>query len=171
MDGLLIRKGLIEPESRFDLLGNRIVLIAPITNESRIEIKPGLDFVSLLGKERMSMGDPDHVPAGIYGRQALETLGMWADVKDRVAPMKDVRAALLLVERNETPYGIVYSTDAGISRKVRVVGFFPETSHPPIIYPVSIVAGRGSAATKRLMSFLQSSEAKTVFLEYGFTVL
>ena len=166
----LSEKGLIEPESRFDLLGNRIVLIAPISNDSRIEIKPGLDFVSLLGKERMSMGDPDHVPAGIYGKQALETLGMWTDVKDRSAPMKDVRAALVMVERNETPYGIVYSTDAGISKKVRVVGIFPETSHPPITYPVAIVAGRGSAATKRLMSFLQSPESKIIFYKYGFSV-
>jgi molybdate transport system substrate-binding protein len=84
--------------------------------------------------------------------------------------MKDVRAALVMVERNETPYGIVYSTDARISKKVRIVGFFPETSHPPITYPVAIVKGRGSAATYRIMSFLQSHEAKAVFLKYGFKV-
>ena len=166
----LSKKGLIEPETRFDLLGNRLVLIAPISSGSRIKITPGLDLAGLLGKERMAMGDPDHVPAGIYGKQALMTLGMWDTIKDRIAPMKDVRAALVMVEREETPFGIVYSTDARISEKVRIVDVFPETSHAPITYPCAIVAERESSATKRLISFLQSSEARTVFLKYGFTV-
>ena len=166
----LSEKELIEPETRFDLLGNRLVLIAPISNDSRIEITPGLDLAGLLGNERMAMGDPDHVPAGIYGKRALITLGMWDDIKDRVAPMKDVRAALVMVEREETPFGIVYSTDARISKKVRIVDAFPETSHPPITYPVAIVAKKECPATKRFILFLQSPEAKVVFLKYGFTV-
>ncbi len=166
----LSEKDLIEPETRFDLLGNRLVLIEPISNDSRIEITPGLDLAGLLGKERMAMGDPDHVPAGIYGKQALMALGMWDDIKDRVAPMKDVRAALVMVEREETPFGIVYSTDARISKKVRIVDVFPETSHPPIIYPVAILAEKESPATKRLILFLQSPEARAVFLKHGFTV-
>lgn len=166
----LSEKGLIEPETRLDLLGNRLVLIAPISNDSLIEITPGLDLAGLLGKERMAMGDPDHVPGGIYGKQALMTLGMWDDIKDRVAPMKDVRAALVMVERGETPFGIVYSTDARISEKVRIVDAFPETSHPPITYPGAIVAEKKSPATKKLMSFLQSPKARAVFLKYGFTV-
>jgi molybdate transport system substrate-binding protein len=166
----LSEKDLIEPETRFDLLGNRLVLIAPISNDSRIKITRGLDLAGLLGKERIAMGDPDHVPAGIYGKRALMTLGMWDDIKDRVAPMKDVRSALVMVEREETPLGIVYSTDARISKEVRIVGVFPETSHPPIIYPVAIVTDKESPATKRLILFLQSPEARGVFLKHGFTV-
>jgi len=166
----LMEKDLIEPKTRFDLLGNRLVLIAPISDDTRIKITPGLDLVGLLGNERMAMGDPDHVPAGIYGKQALMTLGMWDDIKDRVAPMKDVRAALVMVEREETPFGIVYSTDAHISKKVRIVDVFPETSHSPITYPVAIVSGKESPATKRLILFLKSSEARAVFLKHGFTV-
>ena len=166
----LSEKDLIEPETRLDLLGNRLVLIAPISNHSRIKITAGLDLAGLLGKERMAMGDPDHVPAGIYGKRALMTLGMWDDIKDQVAPMKDVRAALVMVEREETPFGIVYATDARISKKVRIVDVFPEACHPPIIYPVAIVADKESPATKRLMLFLQSPEARAVFLKYGFTV-
>jgi molybdate transport system substrate-binding protein len=166
----LSEKDLIELETRFDLLGNRLVLIAPISDDSRTKITPGLDLAGLLGKERIAMGDPDHVPAGIYGKQALIALGMWDNVKNRVAPMKDVRAALVMVEREETPFGIVYSTDAFISKKVRIVDIFPETSHPPITYPVAIVAGKESPATKKLISFLQSPEARAVFLKYGFTV-
>jgi molybdate transport system substrate-binding protein len=163
-------RDLIEPETRFDLLGNRLVLIAPISDDTRIKITAGLDLAGLLGNERMAMGDPDHVPAGIYGKQALMALGMWDDIKDRVAPMKDVRAALVMVEREETPFGIVYSTDARISKKIRIVDVFPETSHPPITYPVAIVAEKESPATKRLISFLQSSEAEAIFMKHGFTV-
>lgn len=166
----LSQKDLIEPESRFDLLGNRLVLITPFSNNTRIEIRQGLDLAEILGEERLAMGDPDHVPAGIYGREALKNLGIWMDVKDRIAPMKDVRAALVMVERNETPYGIVYSTDARISTKIRICGVFPETCHPPITYPVAIVAGKRSNATRHLIGFLQSPEAKAVFLKYGFTV-
>lgn len=166
----LSEKDLIEPKTRFDLLGNRLVLIAPISNDSRIEITPELDLAGLLGKEHIAMGDPDHVPAGIYGKRALITLGMWDSIKDRIAPMKDVRAALVMVEREETPFGIVYSTDAFISKKVRIVDAFPETSHPLITYPVAIVAKKESPATKKLISFLQSPEAREVFLKYGFTV-
>jgi molybdate transport system substrate-binding protein len=166
----LSEKGLIETETRFDLLGNRLVLIAPVSNDSQIDITPDLDLAGLLGNERIAMGDPDHVPAGIYGKRALIALGMWDSVKDRVAPMKDVRAALVMVERKETPFGIVYSTDAFISKKVRIVDTFPETSHPPITYPVAIVAEKKSPVTKKFMSFLQSPEARVVFLKYGFTV-
>jgi molybdate transport system substrate-binding protein len=166
----LSEKNLIESETRFDLLGNRLVLIAPISHDRLIEIKHGLDFTDFLGKERLAMGDPDHVPAGIYGKQALITLGMWDDIKNRVAPMKDVRAALVMVERGETPFGIVYSTDARISKKIRIVDTFPETSHDPITYPVAIVAGKKSLGTNKLISFLQSPKARDVFLKYGFVV-
>jgi molybdate transport system substrate-binding protein len=170
MDYLETRK-MIEPDTRFDLLGNRIVLIAPKGSPiNRIDIRPGFDLVKLLSDGRLAMGDPDHVPAGIYGMQALEKLGVWSSIEKRVARAKDVRAALALVERGETPLGLVYSTDAAISDKVKVVGVFPNESHPPIVYPAAIVAGRKSDVAGRFIGFLKSPEAKAVFEKYGFTV-
>ena len=167
----LDEKGLIEPGSRFDLLGNRIVLIATLDNPIGIRIEPHFKLADLLGHERLAMGDPDHVPAGIYGKQALEFLGVWDSVKGKVARAKDVRAALALVEKGETPLGVVYATDAAIfSSKVRIVGIFPKSSHPPISYPVAIVSGRKRALTEAFLSFLKSSEARAVFEKYGFKV-
>jgi molybdate transport system substrate-binding protein len=166
----LSERGLIEPGSRFDLLGNRIVLIAPRDSPLRIHIEPHFKLAELLGHDRLAMGDPDHVPAGIYARQALESLGVWNSVERRVARVKDVRAALALVEKGETPLGVVYATDAGKSSKVQILGLFPENSHPPITYPVAIVSGRARALTETFLSFLKSSEAKVIFEKYGFTV-
>jgi molybdate transport system substrate-binding protein len=116
------------------------------------------------------MGDPDHVPVGIYGEKALESLGLWSGVQDRIARTNDVRAALTLVERGEAPLGIVYSTDAAISDKVKVIGVFPEDSHPPIIYPVAVVAGKDTPAATRFLAFLKGPEAKAIFEKYGFSV-
>ena len=168
----LEEKNLINRKSRLDLLGNRIVLIAPIDSAvSAIDVTPGFSVAAFLGEDgRLSIGDPDHVPAGMYGKKALENLGSWDPVKDRVAPMKDVRAALVLVEREEAPLGLVYATDAAISKKVRVVGTFPETSHPPIVYPVAAVAGGKAVAAKNFIDFLQSPESRAVFEKYGFVV-
>ena len=167
----LADKGAIMPASRTDLLGNRIVLIAP-KNSALVDmtVDSSLDLAGLLGKGRLAMGDPDHVPAGIYGKQGLEKLGLWSSVKDRVAPTKDVRAALVLVERGETPIGQVYATDAAISDKVIIVGIFPKDSHPPIIYPVAQVAGSQSDAAGEFLAFLQGPGAAAVFKKYGFTV-
>ena len=166
----LSERGLVERDSRFDLLGNRIVLIAPRDSPLRIQIEPNFKLADLLGHERIAMGDPDHVPAGIYGKQALESLGVWNSIVQKLALAKDVRAALALVEKGETPLGVVYATDAGISSKVRIVGLFPENSHPPITYPVVIVSGRGRALTESFLSFLKSPEARVVFEKYGFSV-
>ena len=167
----LDEKQMIEKGTRIDLLSNRIVLIVPADSSvKQVSIAPGFDLLALIGDGRLSMGDPDHVPAGIYGKQAMEKLGVWSSVEKRVARSKDVRAALALVERGEAPVGEVYATDAAISNKVRVVGIFPETSHPPIIYPVAIVAGKRSPAAERFMELLQSPEAKGIFEKYGFTV-
>lgn len=167
----LDEKQLIEKGTRIDLLSNRIVLIVPADSSvKQVSIAPGFDLLGLIGDGRLSMGDPDHVPAGIYGKQAMEKLGVWSSVEKRVARSKDVRAALALVERGEAPVGEVYATDAAISNKVRVVGIFPETSHPPIIYPVAIVAGKRSPAAERFMELLRSPEARAIFEKYGFTV-
>jgi molybdate transport system substrate-binding protein len=167
----LADKKMIEPGSRFDLLGNRIVLIAPKDSTLKIKIAPNFDLARILGDEKMAMGDPAHVPAGIYGKQALEKLGVWKAVAPKVARAKDVRAALALVERGEAPVGLVYATDAAISKKVKVLGVFPEDSHPPIVYPVALVKDRGTPTAKSFIEFLTSPDAKAVFEKYGFTLL
>ena len=163
---------LIDKKSRLDLLGNRLVLIAPAGSAlKKIDVASGFSVTDFLGKDgRLSMGDPDHVPAGMYGKKALVNLGSWNPVKDRLAPMKDVRAALVLVERDEAPLGLVYATDAAISKKVRVVGTFPEYSHPPIVYPVASVVGGKAEAAGRFIEFLRSPESRTIFEKYGFVV-
>ena len=128
----LEERGAIDKESRKDLLGNRIVLIAPSDSSlENLTVDSHLNLADLLGEGRLSMGDPDHVPAGMYGKKAMENLGVWESVKDKIARAKDVRAALVLVERGECPLGEVYATDAAISKKVRVAGnVFPVDSHP-----------------------------------------
>ena len=169
----LDQKNLIVKQSRFDLLSNRIVLIAPAASAlKQISIVPGFTLTEALGKDgRLTLGNPDHVPAGMYGKKALENLGCWNSVKERLAPMKDVRVALVLVERREAPLGLVYATDAAISQKVRVVGTFPTDSHPPIVYPVAAVSGGKDAAAKQFLAFLKTPEARAVFEKYGFTAM
>ncbi len=167
----LAEKKMIAPASRADLLGNRLVFIAPAGSRlGKIAITSTLKLSELLADGKLAMGDPDHVPAGIYGKKTLESLGLWSGVQDRIARTNDVRAALTLVERGEAPLGIVYSTDAAISDKVKVVGVFPEDSHPPIIYPVAAVAGKDTPATNRFLAFLKGPEAKAIFEKYGFSV-
>jgi molybdate transport system substrate-binding protein len=169
MDYLEERK-LIIPSTRFDLLGNRLMLIAPSDSRATIEIRPNFDLAGLLGDGYLAMGDPSHVPAGIYGKEALVKLGVWDQVKDEVARAKDVRAALALVERGEAVLGVVYATDAAITKKVRVVAEFPRGSHPPIVYPAAIVAGNETPVAKRFLDFLKTPPARTVFEKYGFEV-
>ena len=167
----LINKRMILPNSRVDLLGNRIVLIVPSQSALKhIDIKPDFPLENYLGDGRLAMGDPEHVPAGMYGKEALKRLKVWQRVKNKVAGMKDVRAALMMVERGEVPLGLVYSTDAAISSKVRIVGVFPPETHSPIIYPVAIVANHGRPSVERFMAFLKSEAARTVFEKYGFRV-
>jgi molybdate transport system substrate-binding protein len=167
----LEKKELIENSSRIDLLGNRLVLIVPVDSKvSRVQIAPGFDLLSIIAKSRLAMGDPDHVPAGLYGKQALAQLGVWSAVEKQVARAKDVRAALALVERGEAPIGLVYATDAAITAKVKVVGTFPQTSHRPIVYPAAVVAGGRTAAADRFMALLRSPQAAAVFEKYGFSV-
>ena len=164
-------KNLIEPGTRFDFLSNSIVLIAPKNSAvNHIDIVPGMNLAEFLGDGYFAMGDPDHVPAGIYGKQALTRLGMWSGIENRIARAKDVRAALALVELGESPLGLVYSTDAKISDKVKVVGIFPQDSHPPIIYPVALVSGRKSGTAEKFIKFLKGPESKSIFEKYGFIV-
>jgi len=168
----LEERKLIEPGSRFDLLDNKLVLIAPATSAvNKVEIGPKFELLKLVGDGRLATGDPDHVPAGKYAKAALEKLGLWGDLESKLARTADVRGALALVERGEAPFGIVYSTDAAVTPKVRVVGVFPSDTHPKIVYPAALVAGKASPEARRFIESLKSPEAKAVFEKYGFTVL
>lgn len=166
----LEKNDLVAPGTRTDLLGNRIVLIQPLSGSLSLELIPGVDLAAVLGDDRLAMGDPDHVPAGIYGRKALVSLNAWEDLASKVARSKDVRAALALVERAEAPLGIVYATDAAISKKIRVVATFPETTHPPITYPACIVKGKASDDVNAFFAFLKGDKAAGIFEKYGFSL-
>jgi molybdate transport system substrate-binding protein len=167
----LEKKGVIVPASRFDLLGNRIVLVAPAESPlDNVDITPNFRLGELLNGGYLAMGDPGHVPAGIYGKQALEALGVWDEVSTRIARQKDVRSALSLVERGEVSLGLVYATDAAITDRVKVVGVFPENSHPPIVYPVALVNGNETPVAERFLAFLKTGYARDVFEKYGFTI-
>jgi molybdate transport system substrate-binding protein len=166
----LAQKGLIEPATRRNLLGNKLALIAPADSPTAtLAIDGRLDWARLLGDGgRLAVGDPDHVPAGIYAKEALTHLGVWPSLEPRLARAEDVRGALALVERGEAPLGIVYVTDARVSTRVRIVGIFPEDSHSPIVYPAAIVKGSASPAVQAYFRFLASPQARTVFNRFGF---
>jgi molybdate transport system substrate-binding protein len=165
----LQKRNLIKAETRVTLLGNRLVLIAPADSTAKIEIQPGFALAGLLGNERLAMADPGGVPAGKYGKAALEKLGVWSSLAAKVAPAEDVRAALLLVERHETPLGIVYATDAAADKGVRIVATFPEDSHPPILYPAAEVAVGTNPAAAAFLAFLKSERGRPFFERQGFT--
>jgi molybdate transport system substrate-binding protein len=165
------QKKLIEDGTRANLLGNKLVLVAPAASNAQVEIKPGFALASLLGGGRLAMADPASVPAGKYGKAALEKLGVWDGVQDKVAPAQDVRAALRFVARGEAPLGIVYQTDAAAEPGVKIVGVFPEGSYPPIIYPAALVASSRNPAAAKLLAFLRSPAARPYFEKQGFTVL
>jgi molybdate transport system substrate-binding protein len=167
----LAERGLVDPASVVELLGNRIVLIAPAGSTAATEIGEGFDLAGLLGDGHLAMANVDAVPAGRYGKAALESLGVWASVADRVAQAENVRAALALVATGEAPLGIVYSTDAVSEAKVRVIGSFPEATHPPIVYPAAVTAEAASPEAGAFVDFLRSGTAAAFFEEQGFTVL
>lgn len=165
LDGLQ----LLQDGSRVPLLSNRLVLIAPAGSALRLRLTPQLDLARLLGDGRLAIGDPNHVPAGIYARQALESLGLWDQVAGKLAQASNVRAALALVDRGEAVAGIVYETDAAISPRVRIVDGFPAAVRPKIVYPLAIVAGHDRPEVRRVYDFLQSAEATAIFSKHGFT--
>lgn len=162
-------KRLIRPETRQSFLGNRLVLIAPEASRAHISIAPGFPLAQLLGKGRLAMADPKAVPAGRYGAAALRALGVWNAVEPKVARAENVRAALALVGRGEAPFGIVYATDAQASDRVRVIGTFPESSHPPISYPIAILQGSTHADAESLRRFLTSARGQAIFARHGFS--
>jgi molybdate transport system substrate-binding protein len=165
------KKGLIRKDTRFNLLGNKLVLVGPADSKASIEVKQGFDLVKALNGGRLAMGDPASVPAGKYGLAALQKLGVWDSVKDKTANADSVRAALALVARGEAPLGIVYSTDATPDKTVKIVGTFPEDSHPPIIYPAAVTKDSKSADAAPFLDYLKSAKATPAFEKQGFTVL
>lgn len=163
-------KNLIQSTTRRNLLGNELVLIAPVASHTKIDLKPGVDLLSHLKDGPLAMADPAAVPAGIYGKAALTKLGIWNSVEAKVARAEDVRAALRLVARGEAPLGIVYRTDANAEPQVEVAGVFPSDSYPPVTYPAALVA-HAQAPAKNLLNFLESSAARPYFEKQGFKVL
>jgi molybdate transport system substrate-binding protein len=165
------QKKLIKDDTRINLLGNQLVLIAPKDSKiDKVTIAPGFDLAKLAGEGRIATGDVQAVPVGIYAKAALVKLGAWDAVAPKMAMAANARAALTLVSRGEAPFGIVYATDAKVEPGVKVVGVFPESAHDPIIYPVAATTPAKPDTTPYL-AFLRSSAAKTIFENYGFTVL
>lgn len=162
-------KGLVQPQTRKELLGNQLVLVAPRGRPAKLEPAPGFPLGKMLGNGRLALAEPDSVPAGKYAKAALEKLGVWDSVKDRLAPAANVRAALALVARGEAPLGIVYRTDAAAEPAVVVAGVFPPGSHPPIVYPVAALEGAKPSA-RRWLDFLEGPQARRIFEKHGFTV-
>ena len=164
-------KTLIRADSRSTLLGNRLVLVAPAADAKPIDIGQGFDLKARLAGGKLAMGAVDSVPAGKYGKAALEKLGVWKSVEKDVAGAENVRAALLLVSKGEAPLGIVYETDAAADPSVKIIGTFPETSHPPIVYPIAILAESKHPDAAAYLDFVRSPAAKPLFEAQGFTVL
>ena len=166
----LQKRNLIQAASRRDVLGNRLVLIAPSDSALQLKIKPHFPLATALGNKRMATGDPDAVPAGRYAREALTSLGVWNEVADRIIRADSVRSALAFVDRGEAPLGITYETDAMIDKNVRVVDVFPATSHAPIVYPVALTANAKPEAAK-FAAYITSPAANVTFKAYGFVPL
>jgi molybdate transport system substrate-binding protein len=167
----LSERNLTRKATEMRLLGNRIVLVAPAGDAAAVDIAPGFDLATVLGDGRLAMANVDAVPAGKYGKEALERLGAWAGVEGKVAQAENVRAALALVATGEAPLGIVYRTDAAAEPKVKIVGTFPEYSHTPIVYPAAELADAKSADTSAFLAFLQTDHARSLFEKQGFAVL
>lgn len=169
MDYLAQRK-LIAPESRASFLGNTLVLITPVDRAQQVTIRPGFDLAKLLGTGKLSLADPDNVPAGRYAKAALENLKVWSTVESHVVRGDNVRGALAFVERGEAAGGIVYGTDAALTKKVAVAGVFPADSHPPISYPLAVISAHDTAAARAFRDFLLGETAKAVYRKFGFAV-
>jgi molybdate transport system substrate-binding protein len=167
----LAERKLIRPETRSDLLSNRLVLIAPKGTNLQVDIKPGFPLASLLGQGHLALANTDAVPAGKYSKAALEMLGVWELVKGRIAQAENVRAALLLVSRGEAPLGIVYESDAVSDPSVVTVGILPDATHPRIIYPIALTSGSTSPDAGGFLDELKSPQARTIFEKQGFTML
>jgi len=162
------KAGDLRQATRRDLLGNSIVLIAPRASPAKVDLSRAAGLTDAIGNGRLAMADPDAVPAGKYGKAALEHLGLWDSLADKVVRAENVRAALALVESGEAPLGIVYATDAAASAKVRVVAAFPAGSYPPIRYPVAVLAASKNGQAVSFEQFLASDQGRAIFARFGF---
>lgn len=164
-------KKLIKPETRKNLLGNTLVLIAQKDSDLQLKIAKGFELARIIGDGRIAMGDPNFVPAGTYAKAALTSLGVWTGIAPKVAGAENVRAALAYVARGEAKLGIVYRTDAAAEPKVKVVDTFPAGTHPPIVYPFAVTASSSNRAASEFLAYLATPAAAQVFEAEGFTVL
>jgi molybdate transport system substrate-binding protein len=163
---------LIKPDTRVNLLGNKLVLIAPADSKiANVTIGQGFDIAKLAGSGRIAVADVNAVPAGRYAKAALEKLGAWAAAEPKLAQAENVRATLAFVARDETPIGIVYETDAKVEPRVKVIGAFPDNSYPPVTYPVAATATTTKQSVSQYLHFLRSPAAKAIFEKYGFSFL
>jgi molybdate transport system substrate-binding protein len=163
---------MIKPDTRVNLLGNRLVLIAPKDSKlDKVSIGQGFDLAKLAGDGRIAVADVRAVPAGLYAKAALEKLGAWKATEPKLAMGENVRATLAFVARGETPLGIVYETDAKIEPKVKIVGAFPDGSYPAVTYPMAATADTKKADVTRYLAFLRTKQAKAIFEKYGFSFL
>lgn len=165
----LADQNLIISASRRDVAANRLALIEPVQGHAAVDLAMPESLIAALGPDgRLAVGDPAHVPAGDYARQALETLGLWAALEPRLARAANVRGALALVERGESPLGIAYATDTEVSDRVAIVAIFPDSTHAPIVYPgARVVAGDGPAA-EAFLAFMVSPAGLAVLADHGF---
>jgi len=167
----LIEQDAVAADSKVTLLRNALVLIAPITSPvKQVNLTPQWNITQAVGDSRIAVGDPDHVPAGRYAKQALSNLGLWQHAMPLLARANNVRGALALVERGESPFGIVYATDAQVAKKVKTVATFPASSHKAIEYPLVMVNSNANAATTAFYQYLQTQAAQAIFVKYGFKV-
>lgn len=164
----LAAEGWIVPDTRFDLVSNRLVLIAPVSGAAPVALDDPEAFQHALGQGRLAMALVEAVPAGIYGKAALEALALWDEVRGRVAQTDNVRAALALVAVGAARFGIVYASDAQAEGRVEIVASFPAARHPPIRYPAAAVAGRESPAATEFLAFLAGPEAQAILVQHGF---
>jgi molybdate transport system substrate-binding protein len=163
---------LINPDTRVNLLGNKLVLIAPADSKlDPVTIDQGFDIAKLAGDGRIAVADVKAVPAGLYAKAALEKLGAWTTAEPKLAQAENVRATLAFVARGETPIGIVYETDAKIEPKVKTIGVFPDNSYPPVTYPVAATVTAKKTTIGQYFNFLRTADAKTIFEKYGFSYL
>lgn len=168
MDYSISKQQIVE-NTRYTLLGNELVLVAAKASKiDSVEIDDKTQWTKLLGDSRLAVGDPDHVPAGIYAKEALQKLGAWSTLEPKLARASDVRGALALVEREEAPQGIVYGSDAIASKKVKVVGTFPASSHKPVEYPMAIVKDHEKPEVRAFYDYLKTPAASAIFKQYGF---
>jgi molybdate transport system substrate-binding protein len=166
----LDQRKLLKPGTRRDVVANRLVLIAPLDSHLRVKIAPHFDLSGALGEGKLATGDPDSVPVGKYAQAALVKLGVWDAVSSRIVRAENVRSALAFVARGEAALGIVYATDAKAETRVKVLDVFPESTHPPIRYPIALTMG-ASADGARFTAFVTSAAGSDVFRKYGFEPL